>query len=162
DAGAPAAPPADRLGDRERGRAHGLLGRGASRGGSGDAPLRGDGRERRPCERASDPSRSRRLERAPVAPLRGSDPGRPVRAILLRARCRGDLSLPADRQPDLRDASGAQGRAGMILAAHQPQYLPWLGYFDKMDRVDRFVLLDQVQYKKNEWQNRNRIRTATG
>ena len=50
----------------------------------------------------------------------------------------------------------------MRLAAHQPQYLPWLGYFDKLDRVDRFVLLDTVQYKKNEWQNRNRIRTATG
>ena len=50
----------------------------------------------------------------------------------------------------------------MRLAAHQPQYLPWLGFFDKMDRVDRFVLLDSVQYKKNEWQNRNRIRTATG
>jgi hypothetical protein len=48
------------------------------------------------------------------------------------------------------------------LAAHQPQYLPWLGYFDKMDRSDRFVLLDVVQYKKNEWQNRNRIRTADG
>jgi len=48
------------------------------------------------------------------------------------------------------------------LAAHQPQYLPWLGYFDKMDRVDLFVLLDTVQYKKNEWQNRNRIRTASG
>ena len=50
----------------------------------------------------------------------------------------------------------------MILAAHQPQYLPWLGYFDKMARADRFVLLDTVQYKKNEWQNRNRIRTAHG
>ena len=50
----------------------------------------------------------------------------------------------------------------MILAAHQPQYLPWLGYFDKMARADRFVLLDTVQYKKNEWQNRNRIRTAAG
>jgi hypothetical protein len=50
----------------------------------------------------------------------------------------------------------------MKLAAHQPQYLPWLGYFDKMDRADLFVLLDTVQYKKNEWQNRNRIRTATG
>jgi hypothetical protein len=50
----------------------------------------------------------------------------------------------------------------MRLAAHQPQYLPWLGYFDKMDRADVFVLLDTVQYKKNEWQNRNRIRTATG
>jgi len=50
----------------------------------------------------------------------------------------------------------------MRLAAHQPQYLPWLGFFDKMDRVDRFVLIDTVQYKKNEWQNRNRIRTAPG
>jgi WbqC-like protein family len=50
----------------------------------------------------------------------------------------------------------------MRLAAHQPQYLPWLGFFDKMDRVDRFILLDTVQYKKNEWQNRNRIRTAEG
>ena len=50
----------------------------------------------------------------------------------------------------------------MKLAAHQPQYLPWLGYFDKMDLVDRFILLDTVQYKKNEWQNRNRIRTAEG
>jgi hypothetical protein len=50
----------------------------------------------------------------------------------------------------------------MRLGAHQPQYLPWLGFFDKMDRVDRFVLLDTVQYKKNEWQNRNRIRSANG
>jgi hypothetical protein len=50
----------------------------------------------------------------------------------------------------------------VILAAHQPQYLPWLGYFEKIDRADRFVLLDTVQFKKNEWQNRNRIRTADG
>ena len=40
--------------------------------------------------------------------------------------------------------------------------MPWLGYFDKMDRADAFALLDNVQYKKNEWQNRNRIRTAQG
>ncbi len=50
----------------------------------------------------------------------------------------------------------------MILAAHQPQYLPWLGYFDKIDKADFFVLLDTVQYKKNEWQNRNKIKTAQG
>lgn len=48
----------------------------------------------------------------------------------------------------------------MKIAIHQPQYLPWLGYFDKMDRADVFVLLDDVQYKKNEWQNRNKIRNA--
>jgi len=45
----------------------------------------------------------------------------------------------------------------MILAAHQPQFMPWLGYFDKMLRCDLFVLLDNVQFKKNEWQNRNRV-----
>lgn len=50
----------------------------------------------------------------------------------------------------------------MIVAIHQPQYLPWLGYFDKMDQADVFVLLDNVQFKKNEWQNRNRIKTARG
>lgn len=50
----------------------------------------------------------------------------------------------------------------MILAAHQSHYLPWLGYLDKMDRSDIFVVLDDVQYEKNGWQNRNRIRTAKG
>jgi WbqC-like protein family len=49
-----------------------------------------------------------------------------------------------------------------MLAAHQPQFAPWLGFFDKLDRVDVFVLLDNVQYKKNEWQNRNRIKGAAG
>ena len=50
----------------------------------------------------------------------------------------------------------------MIVAIHQPQYLPWLGYFDKMLKADVFCYLDNVQYKKNEWQNRNRIKTAMG
>ena len=50
----------------------------------------------------------------------------------------------------------------MRVTIHQPQFLPWLGYLDKIDQVDLFILLDTVQFKKNEWQNRNRIRTATG
>ena len=49
-----------------------------------------------------------------------------------------------------------------LVAVHQPQYLPWLGYFDKMDQSDVFCLLDTVQYKKNEYQNRNRIKTDKG
>jgi hypothetical protein len=49
-----------------------------------------------------------------------------------------------------------------VVAIHQPQYLPWLGYFGKLDRCDVFCLLDTVQYKKNEFQNRNRIKTADG
>ena len=47
----------------------------------------------------------------------------------------------------------------MIVSVHQPQYIPWLGYFDKIDKSDCFVFLDTVQYKKREYQNRNRIRT---
>jgi len=50
----------------------------------------------------------------------------------------------------------------MIVTIHQPQYMPWLGYFDKMEIADHFVLLDSVQFKKNEWQNRNRIKTVQG
>ena len=50
----------------------------------------------------------------------------------------------------------------MLIAIHQPQYLPWLGYLDKIDKADVFVILDNVQFKKNEWQNRNRIKTAQG
>ncbi|HEU5324078.1 MAG TPA: WbqC family protein, partial [Methylomirabilota bacterium] len=50
----------------------------------------------------------------------------------------------------------------MKVAIHQPQYLPWIGYFDKIDQADCFVALDTVQFKKNEWQNRNRIKTPGG
>jgi hypothetical protein len=50
----------------------------------------------------------------------------------------------------------------MRIAIHQPQYLPWLGYLDKIDRAELFIVLNTVQFKKNEWQNRNRIRTAQG
>ncbi|OGW02808.1 MAG: hypothetical protein A2Z59_02255 [Nitrospinae bacterium RIFCSPLOWO2_02_39_17] len=50
----------------------------------------------------------------------------------------------------------------MIVAIHQPQFIPWLGYFDKIDQADVFIFLDNVQYKKNEYQNRNRIKTANG
>jgi len=50
----------------------------------------------------------------------------------------------------------------MKLAIHQPQYMPWVGYFHKMAGADLFVYLDDVQFKKNEWQHRNRIRSPEG
>jgi hypothetical protein len=50
---------------------------------------------------------------------------------------------------------------GKTIAIMQPTYLPWLGYFDLIDRVDAFVFLDNVQFEKQSWQHRNRIRTAT-
>lgn len=45
-----------------------------------------------------------------------------------------------------------------VLSAHQPQYLPWLGLFHKAAQSDAFVVMDDVQYKKREFQNRNKIR----
>ncbi len=50
----------------------------------------------------------------------------------------------------------------MRVAIHQPQYLPWLGYLAKWAAADLFVFLDTVQYEKNGWQNRNRIRGPAG
>lgn len=50
----------------------------------------------------------------------------------------------------------------MKISIAQPTYLPWLGYFDLMDQVDMFVLLDSVQFEKQSWQQRNRIKTPTG
>jgi hypothetical protein len=50
----------------------------------------------------------------------------------------------------------------MIYSVHQPQYLPWLGFFDKIDKSDAFVFLDDVQYKHREYQNRNKVRTKDG
>jgi hypothetical protein len=48
------------------------------------------------------------------------------------------------------------------IAIAQPTYLPWLGYFDLLDQVDKFVVLDTVQFEKQSWQQRNRIKTPTG
>ena len=50
----------------------------------------------------------------------------------------------------------------MILTAHQPAYLPWLGYFDKLIHADVFIFLDSVQYEKNSFTNRNRIKGPQG
>ncbi len=50
----------------------------------------------------------------------------------------------------------------MRVAVHQPNYLPYLGYFDKLDAADVFIVLDTVQFAKHDWQNRNRIRTKNG
>ena len=50
----------------------------------------------------------------------------------------------------------------MIAAIHQPEHFSWLGFFDKARQVDTFVILDNVQFRKNYFQNRNRIRVHSG
>ena len=48
------------------------------------------------------------------------------------------------------------------MAILQSNYIPWKGYFDLIRRVDEFILLDDVQYTKNDWRNRNRVKTPGG
>jgi hypothetical protein len=44
----------------------------------------------------------------------------------------------------------------------QPNYIPWIGYFDIISKVDEFVFLDDVQFTKRDWRNRNYINSDTG
>jgi len=48
------------------------------------------------------------------------------------------------------------------LASIQPSYIPWCGYFHTIQKSHVFVFHDNVQYTKQDWRNRNRIKTASG
>ncbi|WP_421204706.1 WbqC family protein [Aeromonas sp. 601027] len=48
------------------------------------------------------------------------------------------------------------------IAIIQSNYIPWIGYFDIINRVDEFIFLDSVQYTTRDWRNRNRIMTTQG
>lgn len=50
----------------------------------------------------------------------------------------------------------------MKAAILQSNYIPWKGYFDLMNSADVFIIYDEVQYTKNDWRNRNRIKTGNG
>jgi hypothetical protein len=50
----------------------------------------------------------------------------------------------------------------MIVAAHQPSYLPWLGYLDKLAKSDVFVVMDDLQYEAQNFQNRQRVKLNSG
>lgn len=50
----------------------------------------------------------------------------------------------------------------MQITILQPNYIPWRGYFDFFKQSDIFVVYDDVQYTKNDWRNRNYIKTPDG
>lgn len=50
----------------------------------------------------------------------------------------------------------------MKITIHQPNFLPYLGFFDKCDYSDIIVLYDSTQFKKNDFQNRNKLKTKGG
>jgi len=49
-----------------------------------------------------------------------------------------------------------------IVAIHQPNYMPWIGYFDKIAKSDVFVIIDHVQFVKGHIINRNKIKNDKG
>lgn len=76
--------------------------------------------------------------------------------------------VPSSPSPDrVGDPPGTGSRSGTVprsedttgltVALHQPHYMPWLGLMDKIDRSDRFVVLDNVQFERRGWQNRNYV-----
>jgi hypothetical protein len=48
------------------------------------------------------------------------------------------------------------------VAILQSNYIPWKGYFDLLASVDEFILLDDMQYTRRDWRNRNKIKTPQG
>ena len=48
------------------------------------------------------------------------------------------------------------------IAIIQSCYIPWRGFFDFLDRVDEYIIFDDVQYARRHWHNRNKIKTAQG
>lgn len=51
---------------------------------------------------------------------------------------------------------------GKRVAVLQSNYIPWKGYFDIIHDVDLFIFYDDLQFTKNDWRNRNRIKAAQG
>ena len=47
----------------------------------------------------------------------------------------------------------------MIVTIQQPEHLPWIGFFNKIVQCVLFACLDNVQFKKRYFENRNRLRT---
>src|SRR5262245_61030054 len=75
------------------------------------------------------------------------------------------MDCPCPRKGGLgRCCRGLYGASlfNMILAAHQLHYLPWLRYFHKIAQSDVFVILDNIQFTKNDWHNRNKIKGPQG
>lgn len=50
----------------------------------------------------------------------------------------------------------------MIVGIHQPNYLPYLGFFDKLRKSDVFIIYDDAQFNKSDFQHRNKIRIYHG
>jgi hypothetical protein len=67
-------------------------------------------------------------------------------------------SSPVRNATDAPMAAAAHKRVAIV----QSNYIPWKGYFDLINRVDEFILFDDMQYTRRDWRNRNLIKTPRG
>lgn len=67
-----------------------------------------------------------------------------------------DLNIPLSSDPRRVNIDGK------ILVAHQPECLPWLGFISKSFMGDIYLILDTIQFVKEHWHNKNKIRIANG
>ena len=50
----------------------------------------------------------------------------------------------------------------MVITIHQPDFLPWLGFFDRWQKSDLYIILDDVQFLRRGWHHRDKIKTREG
>lgn len=50
----------------------------------------------------------------------------------------------------------------MIVTIHQPDFLPWLGFFDRWKKSNIYIVLDDVQFLRRGWHHRDKIKTING
>ncbi|TYL40084.1 hypothetical protein CV102_00440 [Natronococcus pandeyae] len=74
----------------------------------------------------------------------------------------GDVGHAPSESLESNARSPVSAGRDRTVAIHQPNYLPWFGYFQKIHRSDVFVLLDDVEYSSDSWINRNKIKTPDG
>jgi hypothetical protein len=75
---------------------------------------------------------------------------------------RGRLLVETDLVVELKTPRWVEPLTDKRVAIVQSNYIPWKGYFDLIGSVDEFILLDEVQYTRRDWRNRNRIKTPNG
>src|ERR1700728_2231125 len=89
-----------------------------------------------------------------------ADDGRPDHApINVLDRSRG---VPRTAGFSVAARDGARSSTMKRVAILQSNYIPWKGYFDIIAAVDEFILHDDIQFTKNDWRNRNLIKTTQG
>jgi hypothetical protein len=79
-----------------------------------------------------------------------------------RATTRGPLRPPRFPIGEHLEGRAAPRDMPKNVAIVQSNYVPWKGYFDLIGSVDEFILLDDLQYTRRDWRNRNQIKTMAG